>query len=96
MFLICWEYFISVCIVFRESAGPLFLIFMRELNASILLFSSLLFSEKNEVMSVILFLLLEDAPAPQIAAYSMIQVVLLLGIVYLVRRFTDAGDTAAA
>jgi hypothetical protein len=46
-------------------------------------------------MSVILFLLLGDAPAPQIAAFSMIQVV-LLGIVYLVRRFTDAGDTAAA
>jgi hypothetical protein len=47
-------------------------------------------------MSVILFLLLGGAPAPQIAAFSMIQVVLLLGIVYLVRRFTDAGDTAAA
>lgn len=47
-------------------------------------------------MSVILYFLLEDAPGPHIAAYSMIQVVMLLIIAFLVRRLTDAGGTAAA
>jgi iron(III) transport system permease protein len=68
----------------------LFLIFMRELNASILLFS-----EGNEVMSVILFLLLEDAPAPQIAAYSMIQAAIMLVIMYGIRSFADSDDISA-
>ncbi len=69
----------------------LFLIFMRELNASILLYTS-----GSEVMSVILYFLLEDAPAPYIATYSMIQILLLLGIVFLVRRFSDEGEIAAS
>lgn len=68
----------------------LFLIFMRELNASILLYS-----QGNEVMSVILFLLLEDAPAPQIAAYSMIQTVMMLVIMYLVRKIAGSDEVAA-
>lgn len=65
----------------------LFLIFMRELNASILLYS-----EGNEVMSVILYLLLEDAPAPQIAAYSMIQATIMLVIMYGIRKIADTDD----
>lgn len=67
----------------------LFLIFMRELNASILLYS-----EGNEVMSVILFLLLQDAPAPQIAAYSMIQTLMMLVIMYVIRKIADPDDVA--
>ena len=65
----------------------LFLIFMRELNASILLYS-----EGNEVMSVILFLLLQDAPAPQIAAYSMIQTIMMLAIMFLIRKIANPDD----
>ena len=69
----------------------LFLIFMRELNASILLYTS-----GSEVMSVILYFLLEDAPATYIATYSMIQVLILLGIVFLVRRLSDESEIAAS
>jgi iron(III) transport system permease protein len=69
----------------------LFLIFMRELNASILLYTS-----GSEVMSVILYFLLEDAPATYIATYSMIQVVMLLVIVVIVRKISDVGEATAA
>mgnify|MGYP001603260336 CR=1 FL=1 len=67
----------------------LFLIFMRELNASILLYS-----EGNEVMSVILYLLLQDAQAPQIAAYAMIQTLMMLAIMYLIRKVADPSEAA--
>ncbi|MDH3316485.1 MAG: iron ABC transporter permease [Gammaproteobacteria bacterium] len=67
----------------------LFLIFMRELDASILLYT-----QGNEVMSVTLFLLLEDAPAPQIAAYSMIQATIMLVIMYGIRKLADPDDVS--
>jgi iron(III) transport system permease protein len=69
----------------------LFLIFMRELNASILLYSA-----GNEVMAVVLFFLLEDAPLPQIAAYAMIQTIMILVIVYFVRRVAAVDEETAA
>jgi iron(III) transport system permease protein len=67
----------------------LFLIFMRELDASILLYA-----EGSEVMSVTLFLLLEDSPAPQIAAYSMIQAMIMLVIMYVIRKLADPDDVS--
>lgn len=67
----------------------LFLIFMRELNASVLLYS-----QGNEVMAVILWILMENAPAPQIAAYSMLQVLMMLVIMFFVRRVAEASDSA--
>ncbi len=68
----------------------LFLIFMRELNASILLYSA-----GNEVMAVVLFFLLEDAPLPQIAAYAMIQTIMILVIVFFVRRLAAVDEETA-
>ncbi|MBI3025507.1 MAG: iron ABC transporter permease, partial [Candidatus Tectomicrobia bacterium] len=65
----------------------LFLIFMRELNASILLYT-----DGTGVMSVILYLLLQDAVAPQIAAYAMIQTAMTLAIVWLIRKLVLAEE----
>jgi iron(III) transport system permease protein len=61
----------------------LFLIFFKEINASILLFSS-----GNEVMSVVLFQLLEEYTAPVVAAYSVILTAILLAVVFIVKRLT--------
>ncbi|MEK6711535.1 MAG: ABC transporter permease subunit, partial [Nitrospinota bacterium] len=65
----------------------LFLIFMRELNASILLYT-----DGTEVMSVVLYSLLEEAIAPVIAAYAVIQTVMTLAIVWIIRRLVAADD----
>ena len=59
----------------------LFLIFVKEVNASILLFSS-----GNEVMSIVLFQLLEEYDASVIAAYGVILTGILLVVVWAVRR----------
>ena len=58
----------------------LFLIFVKEINSSILLFSP-----GNEVMSIVLFQLLEEYDASVIAAYATIFAGILLGIVCLIR-----------
>jgi iron(III) transport system permease protein len=65
----------------------LFMIFMRELNSSILLFS-----EGNEVMSIALFVLLEDSPLPHVAAYSIVQAMLMLVAVSIFRRWAGTGE----
>ncbi|MFC1491658.1 ABC transporter permease subunit [Nitrospinota bacterium] len=65
----------------------LFMIFMRELNSSILLFS-----EGNEVMSIALFVLLEDSPLPHVAAYSLVQAFLMLVAVSIFRRWMGSGE----
>lgn len=58
----------------------LFLIFTKEINSSILLFSS-----GNEVMSIVLFQLLEEYDASVIAAYGCILTSILLTAVWIVR-----------
>ncbi|MFQ5896450.1 MAG: ABC transporter permease [Nitrospinota bacterium] len=68
----------------------LFLIFMRELNTSILLFSA-----GTEVMSVALYILLEDSPPVHVAAYAMVQTLILLGVVLVVRKVAGAREMAA-
>lgn len=68
----------------------LFMIFMRELNSSILLFS-----EGNEVMSIALFVLLEDSPLPHVAAYSIVQAFLMLVAVSIFRRWAGTGQIEA-
>jgi len=60
----------------------LFLIFVKEVNSSILLFSS-----GNEVMSVVLFQLLEEYDATVIAAYAVILTGILLAAVWGIRSF---------
>ena len=65
----------------------LFMIFMRELNSSILLFS-----EGNEVMSIALFVLLEDSPLPHVAAYSIVQAFLMLIAVSIFRKWAGTGE----
>ncbi|MEK6709025.1 MAG: iron ABC transporter permease [Nitrospinota bacterium] len=65
----------------------LFLIYMRELNSSILLFS-----EGNEVMSIALYVILQDSPLPHVAAYSFIQCALVLAAVTLFRRWMGTGE----
>ena len=60
----------------------LFLIFVKEVNSSILLFSS-----GNEVMSVVLFQLLEEYDASVIAAYAVILTGILLAAVWGIRSF---------
>jgi iron(III) transport system permease protein len=59
----------------------LFLIFVKEVNTSILLFSS-----GNEVMSIVLFQLLEEYDASVIAAYATILTGILLATVWIIRR----------
>lgn len=59
----------------------LFLIFVKEINASILLFSS-----GNEVMSIVLFQLLEEYDATIVAAYATILTGILLASVWLIRK----------
>ncbi len=59
----------------------LFLIFVKEINASILLFSS-----GNEVMAIVLFQLLEEYDASVVAAYAVILTAILLAAVMIVRR----------
>ena len=63
------------------------MIFMRELNSSILLFS-----EGNEVMSIALFVLLEDSPLPHVAAYSLVQAFLMLIAVSIFRKWAGTGE----
>jgi len=65
----------------------LFLIYMRELNSSILLFS-----EGNEVMSIALYVILQDAPLPQVAAYSFVQCAIVLVAVSVFRRWMGTGE----
>ena len=67
----------------------LFLIFFRELNASILLFA-----HGNEVMSVALFILVDDGSPGQVAAYAMFQTGLILAFVLIFRRFTGGSVSA--
>ncbi len=59
----------------------LFLIFVKEINASILLFSS-----GNEVMAVVLFQLLEEYDAAVVAAYAVMLTGILLAAVVIIRR----------
>ena len=59
----------------------LFLIFVKEVNSSILLFS-----HGNEVMSIVLFQLLEDYDSAVIAAYALMLTMILLLAVWAVRR----------
>lgn len=68
----------------------LFLIFIRELNASILLFT-----QGNEVMSVALYILLDDAPPGRVAAYAMVQTGMILALVALIRRLAGGGSVSA-
>lgn len=60
----------------------LFLIFVKEINTSVLLFSS-----GNEVMSVVLFQLLEEYDSSVVAAYATILTGILLIAVYAIRKF---------
>ena len=59
----------------------LFLIFFKEINSSILLFSS-----GNEVMSIVLFQLLENQDSTVIAAYAAMITVILLAAVWVMRK----------
>jgi len=59
----------------------LFLIFVKEINSSILLFSS-----GNEVMSIVLFQLLEEYDASVIASYAVILTGILLAAVWVIRK----------
>lgn len=58
----------------------LFLIFVKEINTSILLFSS-----GNEVMAIVLFQLLEEQTASVVAAYAVILTSILLLVVSVIR-----------
>jgi iron(III) transport system permease protein len=58
----------------------LFLIFVKEINTSILLFSS-----GNEVMAIVLFQLLEEQSAPVVATYAVILTSVLLVVVCVIR-----------
>lgn len=59
----------------------LFLIFVKEINSSILLFSS-----GNEVMSIVLFQLVQEYDASVVAAYGVILTGILLLAVWTIRR----------
>lgn len=59
----------------------LFLIFVKEINSSILLFSS-----GNEVMAIVLFQLLEEYTPPVVASYAVILTGILLCAVFIVKR----------
>ncbi|MFH0813240.1 MAG: iron ABC transporter permease [Pseudomonadota bacterium] len=59
----------------------LFLIFVKEINSSILLFSS-----GNEVMAIVLFQLLEEYTPPVVASYAVILTGILLLAVFIVKR----------
>lgn len=67
----------------------LFLIFIKEINASILLFSS-----GNEVMSIVLFQLLEEYDASVVAAYATILTGILLVAVWLIRKIVGLDKMA--
>jgi iron(III) transport system permease protein len=58
-----------------------FLIFVKEINSSILLFSS-----GNEVMAIVLFQLLEEQNPSVVAAYAVILTGILLMAVFIIRR----------
>ena len=58
----------------------IFLIFVKEINTSILLFSS-----GNEVMAIVLFQLLEEQSASVVAAYAVILTSILLLVVSVIR-----------
>jgi iron(III) transport system permease protein len=65
----------------------LLLIFMRELNTSILLFSP-----GNEVISVALYIMVENAPPVQLAAFAVIQTILLLAVVSFARIVAEVRE----
>jgi iron(III) transport system permease protein len=65
----------------------LLLIFMRELNTSILLFSP-----GNEVISVALYTMVENNSPVQLAAFAVIQTILLLIVVSFARIVTEVKE----
>ena len=65
----------------------LFIIFIRELGVSILLYG-----RESEVMSVALFLIYDTEPMELTAAFAIIQTAMLLALVYVFKKVVGMGE----
>ncbi len=67
----------------------LFIMFIRELAASVLLWTA-----GSVVMAVALFILDERAPLGALSAFTMVQVANLLGVIYGFRKITGVQSAS--